>query len=197
MRLTEYVHLCLEKRLSKGDCVLDATAGKGYDTLKSAQLIQPNGQVIALDIQEEAIKATEEKLTQAGLNTLCEFHLGNHGEVLKEITQTFDCILFNLGYLPGSDKTTITTPKNTLSALNQCQNLLKANGILFVTAYRQHQGGLEEASVVENWMHRKTAKKWFIQTVNPAKAETDLYPILWIASKSFLNLPIYSSDKHE
>ena len=83
MRLTEYVHLCLEKRLRSGDCVLDATAGNGYDTLKAAQLVQPEGQVIALDIQEAAIKATEKKLTQAGLNILCEFHLGNHGQCAR------------------------------------------------------------------------------------------------------------------
>lgn len=189
MRLTEYVHLCLEKRLRSGDCVLDATAGNGYDTLKAAQLVQPEGQVIALDIQEAAIKATEEKLTQAGLNTLCEFHLGNHGDLLKALNQTFDSILFNLGYLPGSDKTTITTPKTTLSALNQSQKLLKENGVLFVTAYRQHPGGLEEASIVENWMQKKRMEKWFIQSINPTGKEFKLSPILWIASKSLMELP--------
>lgn len=189
MRLTEYVHLCLEKRLRSGDCALDATAGNGYDTLKAAQLVQPEGQVIALDIQEAAIKATEKKLTQAGLNILCEFHLGNHGDLLKALNQTFDSILFNLGYLPGSDKTTITTPETTLSALNQSQKLLKENGILFVTAYRQHSGGLEEASIVENWMQKKRMEKWFIQSINPTDEEFKLSPILWIASKSFMELP--------
>ena len=63
MRLTEYAHLCLEKRLNNGDCVLDATAGNGYDTLKAAQLVQPNGRVISIDIQEDAIEATEAQLT--------------------------------------------------------------------------------------------------------------------------------------
>ena len=65
----------------------------------------------------------------------------NHGERLSEISQAFDCILFNLGYLPGSNKLIITTAKDTLSALNQSQRLLKENGALFVTAYRQHEGG--------------------------------------------------------
>ena len=45
MRLTEYVHLCLETRLKNGDSVLDATAGNGYDALKAAELVQPNGNV--------------------------------------------------------------------------------------------------------------------------------------------------------
>ena len=55
MRLTEYVHLCLETRLKNGDSVLDATAGNGYDTLKAAELVQPNGNVVAIDIQKQAI----------------------------------------------------------------------------------------------------------------------------------------------
>ena len=100
MRLTEYVHLCLETRLKNGDSVLDATAGNGYDTLKAAELVQPNGNVVAIDIQKQAIEATEAKLTEAKLSHLCELHLGNHGERLSEINQSFDCILFNLGYLP-------------------------------------------------------------------------------------------------
>ena len=83
MRLTEYVHLCLETRLKNGDSVLDATAGNGYDTLKAAELVQPNGNVVAIDIQKQAIEATEAKLTEAKLNHLCELHLGNHGERSK------------------------------------------------------------------------------------------------------------------
>ena len=65
MRLTEYVHLCLETRLKNGDSVLDATAGNGYDTLKAAKLVQPNGNVVAIDIQKQAIEATKAKLTEA------------------------------------------------------------------------------------------------------------------------------------
>ena len=104
MRLTEYVHLCLETLLKNCDSVLDATAGNGYDTLKAAKLVQPKGNVVAIEIQKNAIKATEAKLTEEKLSYLCELHLGNHGELLKTLNQIFDCILFNLGYLPGSDK---------------------------------------------------------------------------------------------
>ena len=189
MRLTEYVHLCLESRLKNGDCVLDATAGNGYDTLKAAQLVQPNGQVIAIDIQKQAIEATEAKLTVAKLNTLCEFHLGNHGELLGTLAQTFDCILFNLGYLPGSDKMIITTPKDTLAALNQSPKLLKENGILFVTAYRQHQGGQDEANTVETWMYEQKANGWDIDQIEPKHQSHYPSPILWVASNSSLSIP--------
>ena len=189
MRLTEYVHLCLETLLKNGDCVLDATAGNGYDTLKAAELVQPNGHVVAIDIQKKAIEATEAKLTEAKLSQLCELHLGNHGENLSQINQSFDCILFNLGYLPGSDKTIITTTKDTLSALNQSQKLLKENGALFITAYRQHEGGQDEADAVEEWMLDQNTDGWCIKKIEPRHQSHFLSPILWIASKSTLTIP--------
>ena len=189
MRLTEYVHLCLEARLKNGDSVLDATAGNGYDALKAAELVQPNGNVVAIDIQRQAIEATEAKLTEAKLSHLCELHLGNHGEQLSEINQSFDCILFNLGYLPGSDKMIITMAKDTLSALNHSQRLLKENGALFVTAYRQHEGGKDEANEVETWMHEQHANGWDIEKIEPKHQLHILSPILWIASRRRLTLP--------
>ena len=189
MQLTEYVHLCLETRLKNGDSVLDATAGNGYDTLKAAELVQPNGNLFAIDIQKQAIKATEAKLTKAKLSHLCELHLGNHGERLSEIKQSFDCILFNLGYLPGSDKMIITIAKDTLSALNQSKRLLKENGALFVTAYRQHEGGQDEAYAVERWMYEQHANGWDIEKIEPKHQSHILSPILWIASRRRLTLP--------
>ena len=189
MRLTEYTHLCLEKRLNNGDYVLDATSGNGYDTLKATQLVQPNGRVISIDIQEDAIEATKAKLTKAKLMNFCECHLGNHGELLKKFDQTFDCIIFNLGYLPGSDKMIITSTKNTLSALNQSPKLLKENGMLFVTAYSQHKGGEDEAEQVRQWMSKKKINGWFVEKIEPRNQSDYLYPILWITSKSNLSIP--------
>ena len=189
MRLTEYTHLCLERKLNNGDCVLDATAGNGYDTLKAAKLVQPNGWVVSIDIQENAIDETGVKLAQAKLKNICECHLGNHGELLKTIDQTFDCIIFNLGYLPGSDKMIITTTKDTLSALNQSTTLLKENGMLFVTAYRRHKGGKDEAEQVEQWMTEQKINGWFVKKIELRNQSDYLSPILWIATKSSLSIP--------
>lgn len=193
MRLTEYVHLCLEQRLQNGDQVLDATAGNGYDTLKAAQLVSPNGRVVSVDIQADAIRATEQKLTQAKLTDLCEFHLGNHAELLKRLNGSFDCILFNLGYLPGGNKAIISTPKNTLSALSQSHRLLKENGLLFVMAYRQHKGGQLEADQVEQWMLEKETQGDSIEKIEPNNQSDFLSPILWVASKSTFSIPHFAN----
>ena len=57
-------------------------------------------------------------------------------------------IMFNLGYLPGGDKTCKTTAATTRPALHQAVSLLKPNGVMTVMAYVGHPGGPEEADAV-------------------------------------------------
>ena len=63
-------------------------------------------------------------------------------------------IIFNLGYLPGSDKSIQTQPQSTQRALDVAQQLLHLKGMLLVTAYRGHPGGQEEADCVDQWMEQ-------------------------------------------
>ena len=203
MRLTKYVQKCLENHLQDGSRVLDATSGNGFDTIRAAQLIKPNGELVAIDIQSSAIKATKKKLTQAGLKSLCKLFHGEHGAIMEELTcdSYFDTIIFNLGYLPGSDKKIITTSKSTLHALEQSIRLLKTDGLLFVTAYRGHAGGFKESIAVAKWMKAMKEQpypfSWHINEIqgnlNPnSPLEGSIKkdsPILWIGSKTSLNLP--------
>ena len=52
--------------------------------------------------------------------------------------------IFNLGYLPGSDKSVITTPDGTLSAIDQILDHLRHGGIIVCVVYFGHPGGEEE-----------------------------------------------------
>ena len=83
----------------------------------------------------------------------------------------------------------ITTTKDTLSALDQSPKLLKENGMLVVTAYRQHKGGKDEAEQVAQWMYEQKVNGWFIEKIEPRNQSDYLSPILWIASKSNLSIP--------
>ena len=48
---------------------------------------------------------------------------------------------FNLGYLPGGDKTLITEPKTTLEALNVAKDILMPGGLISLVVYVGHPGG--------------------------------------------------------
>ena len=59
--------------------------------------------------------------------------------------------MFNLGYLPGGDKSIITQTDSTLPALNSASRLLSTKGIITILAYPGHPGGDQETDQVKNW----------------------------------------------
>jgi hypothetical protein len=59
--------------------------------------------------------------------------------------------MFNLGYLPRSDKLCITKPATTILALEASLRLLRPGGIVTLVCYTGHPGGDEEATAVDEF----------------------------------------------
>ena len=126
-------HDWISRVVLPGDTVVDATAGNGHDTVFLARLAGPSGQVHAFDVQEEAIRATRERLEKEGLLTSAvHLHLASHDRLAELVTGPVKAVGFNLGYLPGGDKKTITRTGCTLAALEQAAALIAPNGLLSV-----------------------------------------------------------------
>ena len=185
MRLTERVHNYLSEQLKPGDRAIDATAGNGYDTVKMASLVGPEGLVIAIDIQKPAVDATREHLKSRKCLQQVQLMTGEHSEILQSLcplhNRTISAITFNLGYLPGSDKRIQTTPETTLHALNTSLLLLKPKGLLLVTAYRGHEGGQTEADAVAGWAQQI---KRPVECHNPEAGGNKTPPILFAVRAS-------------
>ena len=133
--------------------MLDATCGNGYDTELLTSLVGAKGRVIGMDIQEEAIVATRTRLVEAGLVDRCSLHCMSHafvGDVLGEGTG-LACAVFNLGYLPGSDKSVITRPQSSGRAHEAVIDRLSPGGVVFTTMYTGHEGGQDEAEGLLAW----------------------------------------------
>lgn len=144
-------HLMLRQFVHTGDTVIDATCGNGNDTLLLAELVGANGTVWAFDLQPEAIDATTRKMADAGYAERVKFVLGGHETMEERVAERVGAVVFNLGYLPGGDRTVITRADTTLSAFEQSVNLLKPGGILAVTVYPGHDGGDRERAAVDAW----------------------------------------------
>ena len=185
MRLTELVHHTLNDHLHEGDLAIDATAGNGHDTGYLATRVGESGKVIAIDIQRSAIESTRSLLSEKDLLDRVTLLAGDHSVILEQLLgeykESVATVVFNLGYLPGSDKSVKTEAANTLQALEASAILLRHRGMLCVTAYCAHQGGDEEAALVKQWMASKESSGWHIKCNTPASS--NLPPILWLAGK--------------
>jgi len=149
-RLTRLAHDAIRTRLVPGAFVVDATAGNGHDTLFLAEAVGPTGRVLAFDIQAAAIRATEARLEAHGCAAQVDLVEGCHSALAERLPagRPIRAAMFNLGYLPGSDKQAITRFASTRVALEACLGGLERQGIISVMAYRGHPGGDDEAQAV-------------------------------------------------
>lgn len=146
-RVLEYGKILIEDKVKPGDIVIDATCGNGNDTLFLSKLVGEKGNVFAFDIQEEAINNTKHKLDIEKLNNVTLYQTGHENIITTIPTKYFGNIsgaMFNLGYLPGGDKTITTTGKTTIKAICDLLNIMKVNGIIVLIIYHGHEEGKKE-----------------------------------------------------
>lgn len=153
--ITQAVHTHLASIIQEGDRVIDATVGNGHDTLFLARIIGNDGHLYGFDIQEQAIINSLENLAAHQLASRATLLQKSH-EFMDDYIPSREhgrikSIVFNLGYLPGSDKSITTRPESTLSALDVALNLLSKDGIISILAYTGHPGGANECNAVKRW----------------------------------------------
>ncbi len=153
-------HQWLSEVISEGMITVDATAGNGYDTVFLAAKVGDKGKVYAFDIQEAAINATEQRLLKAGLaNRVNLIHAG-HENLKSFVVSPINAMIFNLGYLPGSNKNIVTQAKTTLEALQAGMDLLLPEGLIVLTVYIGHPGGYEEWLELEKYLKSLSKNLW-------------------------------------
>lgn len=147
------LHTWIKEKVMPGALCIDATAGKGKDTVLLAELVGAQGKVIAMDIQQDAINATELNLKKKSLNHRVQLVLDSHANIQKYAeVESVDCITFNLGYLPGGDHRISTQAESTIVALEQSMRLLKPLGIITLAIYHGGDTGFAERDAVLEWL---------------------------------------------
>lgn len=146
------VHAFWRARLRPGGFALDATAGNGRDTALLCRLVGPAGRVLALDIQQRAVDATNARLAAEGLAGVGRAVLDSHANLVRYAAPgTADAVVFNLGYLPGASHRLFTVPQVSVPALGTALGLLRPGGILTVCAYSGGAQGTAERDAVLAW----------------------------------------------
>jgi SAM-dependent methyltransferase len=140
-------HLTLAKsywqaHLQPHDIAIDATCGNGHDTLFLTELCH----TIGLDIQPEAIAKTNIHAPKAILHRLSHAHIDQ-----IPLPYAPRLIVYNLGYLPGGNKSITTQTDSTLDSVQKGLELLAPNGALSITCYPGHDEGLREETALLEW----------------------------------------------
>ena len=132
--------------IKENDVLADFTMGNGYDTEYLCTKV-PKGKVYAFDIQLQAVENTKKRLAEAGFDNAVIIH-DSHAKVLKYIKEPIKAGMFNLGYLPGGDKSIHTMRESTMPAINGAVSLLQKGGILVINVYPGHEEGSLEGQML-------------------------------------------------
>ncbi|MEE6452250.1 class I SAM-dependent methyltransferase [Gottfriedia acidiceleris] len=154
-RILPYARKLLQSTVKEGDITIDATIGNGHDTVFLAKLVGETGHVYGFDIQELAIQKTTERLNNENLSKQVTLLHRSHAEVKKvfpaSLQKKLKGAIFNLGYLPGSDKSVVTVPESTISSIEQILEMMAPEGIIVVVIYHGHEGGEIEKDALMNF----------------------------------------------
>ncbi len=153
------------KRLSEAHFfAVDATAGNGRDTLFLARLAGSEGRVATFDIQPRALEKTRRLLEENApeLRGNVSLFLRGHETMAEPLGEAWRgntrAVFFNLGYLPGGDRSLTTLPSTTLRALDAAWSLLAPRGLISLTVYPRHAGGFEESAQVRAWLEKMRSR---------------------------------------
>lgn len=180
-QIVDFVHFLVENSYkNKEDLTfIDATAGNGLDTLFLCNLAKNKGYVYAFDIQEDAINRTK-TLLEKNFFTNYMLIVDSHENVLEYIEdKQIDVALFNLGYLPNSDKKIRTNYNTSINAIKNILSRLSNQGRIYVSAYKLHDKG-EEASYIHKFISSLNKREYNviqIRLLNKENSPPEIYII--------------------
>lgn len=153
-------HEYIKANLKSGDTAVDATMGRGRDTLLLSQIVENSGKVYAFDIQEEALKSTQELLnTNHCANTT--LILDSHHNLKKYVTSA-RCVVFNLGFLPGGDHSIFSHSDTSIQAINEALDIIDDNGFVSICSYYGGDTGFEERDALLSFLEELDQKKYTV-----------------------------------
>ena len=148
--------------LDEGMQVLDATLGNGEDAVFLCEKIGKSGFLEGIDIQDDAVNQSRIKLEEKSFENF-QLRIGNHKYIDQLYEgQYFDLIVYNLGYLPKSNKVCTTLLDSTAESIQKALQLIKVGGILSITTYRGHDEGVKEYQWLMSYTQQLDTKAYHV-----------------------------------
>ena len=164
--------------LREGDVAVDFTMGNGYDTEFLSRTVGETGRVYAFDIQEAAVASTARRLAEVGCPQNYTLIHASHHRVLEFVKEPIKAGMFNLGWLPGGDKSITTLRETTMPAIEAAISLLDRDAILNVAVYPGHAEGDAEGRMICEYLSGLSRYKVCATRVNILNSPTSPYFIM-------------------
>lgn len=162
-KILPFAKTLLETAITPGDIVVDATLGNGHDSVFLASLVGEQGHVYGFDIQEEALLNSQRHLEESQLLNRVTLFKKGHEQISECIPPAHHgkvtAAIFNLGYLPGGNKSIVTKPTTTISALEQLLSIMAPEGMIVIVIYHGHTGGSIERDHLLQYVKTLDQKK--------------------------------------
>lgn len=153
----------LDEHVQEGDICIDATAGRGHDTLHLCRLVGDSGHVTAFDIQQDAVDSTKNLLDKNGVSHRADVLLRSHSEMDELFEEeTVSAITFNFGWLPRGDHNIFTKKETSIPAIEKGLRLLKNGGIMTLILYYGRETGFEERDALLEFLPTLDCTKYTV-----------------------------------
>lgn len=177
--ISNIAHDIIKNNCLEYEVAIDATLGNGYDSDFLSTFFK---KVICFEIQETAIdyynKHKKENVTIIS---------DSHENISLYIKNKVDCVLYNLGYLPGGDKSITTKAETTIKSIEEALGLLKFGGIISISMYVGHEEGEKEKDLILEFA-RKLPKKEYGVMLHTFVNRNNNAPMLLIIEKNRIKL---------
>lgn len=150
-------HEYIKSNLRKGDVAVDATMGRGRDTLLLSLIAE---KVYAFDIQKEAINSTRELLQENNCSNVTLILDSHHN--LKSYVQSARCVVFNFGFLPGGDHSIFSHSDTSIKAIEAALDIITPDGFISICSYYGGDTGFEERDALLSYLECLDQKKYTV-----------------------------------
>ena len=163
-KIVEFSHILIKefyfRNKDKELTFIDATCGMGNDSLFMASLLNNNGKLICYDIQDIAINTTRNLLESNDFFNVV-YHLQSH-ENFNE--NEANLIIYNLGYLPTTDKKITTNVESTINSIKNAIKITssKEDYLIIIVVYPGHAEGKIESDTVDDFVYNLPSKNFLV-----------------------------------
>ena len=150
-------HEYIKAHLNKEDIAVDATMGRGRDTLLLCSLAK---EVYAFDIQKEALNSTRQLLDEHNITNALLILDSHHN--LKSYVKNAKCVVFNFGFLPGGDHTIFSHSDTSIKAIEEALSIIPPDGFISICSYYGGDTGFEERDALLEYLSKLDSKKYTV-----------------------------------